>query len=123
MKKIYGNKIKELRIAKGMSQKEFAALMGISDRAVSKWETGLSQPSANNLITAAKILDVSVEYFTSEESVDKVEEAAPQGMESITQLYKIGTQFIFITVHQCLHLNQFFFPRLTIVIQQFQRTK
>ena len=91
MNNFHGEKLKELRISRGMSQKDFAAQMGISDRAISKWETGLSQPSAKNLILASKILNVSVEYFTASDA-PKVEETPKQenGMESIRELYKIG---------------------------------
>ena len=77
MNNFHGEKLKELRISRGMSQKDFAAQMGISDRAISKWETGLSQPSAKNLILASKILNVSVEYFTASDA-PKVEETPKQ---------------------------------------------
>ena len=71
-----------------MSQKELGEQMGISDRAVSKWESGLSSPSAQNLINLAKIFNASVECFFSGD-VSK-SQANPRGMESITELYKIG---------------------------------
>ncbi len=35
-----GSFIKELRIEKGMTQKQLADMLYITDRAVSKWETG-----------------------------------------------------------------------------------
>lgn len=35
--------IRELRQSKGMTQTELGALLGVSDRAISKWETGVSQ--------------------------------------------------------------------------------
>ena len=36
--KTIGNKIKELRYSKGMSQKDIAEKLGITSQAVSKWE-------------------------------------------------------------------------------------
>ncbi|MBE6865446.1 MAG: helix-turn-helix transcriptional regulator [Ruminococcaceae bacterium] len=39
-----GNFIKELRKEKGYTQKELAEKLHITDRAVSKWERGLSAP-------------------------------------------------------------------------------
>lgn len=38
-----GNFIKEARKAKGMTQKELADQLYISSKAISKWETGVSQ--------------------------------------------------------------------------------
>lgn len=37
-----GQLIKELRERKGMTQNELAASLNLSDRTISKWETGLS---------------------------------------------------------------------------------
>ena len=37
------SKVKELRLKRNMSQRELGDMLGISDRAVSKWETGLAK--------------------------------------------------------------------------------
>lgn len=50
-------KIKELRIKNKMSQKMLGEYIGISDRAVSKWESGLSNPSGQNLINLSGLAD------------------------------------------------------------------
>lgn len=82
-------KIRQLRENSKMSQKTLAKHLGISDRAVSKWETGLSRPTADNMVALSQIFNVPVEYFfTRSYSVSKA--AVPSGMESITELYKIG---------------------------------
>ena len=81
-------KIKELRIKNKMSQKMLGEYIGISDRAISKCESGLSNPSGQNLINLAKIFNVSVEYFFNN-NVFSVETDCG-GMESLTELYKIG---------------------------------
>ena len=57
------NKIKELRELNRITQKQLGDLLGISDRAVSKWESGLSKPSGENLISLARIFNVHVESF------------------------------------------------------------
>ena len=61
MKKTLGTMIAELRKQHGMTQLELAEKMGVTDKAVSKWERELSCPDINSLPKLAEILDVSVE--------------------------------------------------------------
>ena len=68
MNEIQSNRICELRKKYKMSQKELGKELGISDRAVSKWENGLSNPSGQNLIHLSRIFNVPVEYFLGEET-------------------------------------------------------
>lgn len=42
----FGSFLAQLRREKGMTQKELAACLYVSDKAVSKWERGLSVPPA-----------------------------------------------------------------------------
>ncbi len=88
MESFHYEKIKELRIKNKMSQKMLGEYIGISDRAISKWESGLSNPSGQNLIILARIFNVSVEYFFNNNIVNA--EIDCSGMQSITELYKIG---------------------------------
>ena len=55
-----GNFIKELRKEKGLTQKDLADKLRITDRAISKWERGLNCPDISLLDDLSKILDVSV---------------------------------------------------------------
>ena len=61
MKKTLGTMIAELRKQHGMTQLELAEKMGVTDKAVSKWERDLSCPDINSLPDLAEILGVSVE--------------------------------------------------------------
>ena len=38
-----GNKIRELRVNKGLTQEQLATALNLSPQAISKWETGVSQ--------------------------------------------------------------------------------
>ena len=57
----FGNKICELREAKGMTQKELADILDVSDKAVSKWENGQAIPRMETLEKISSTLDITVE--------------------------------------------------------------
>ncbi len=61
MKKTLGTIIAELRKQHGMTQLELAEKMGVTDKAVSKWERDLSCPDISSLPNLAEVLGVSVE--------------------------------------------------------------
>ena len=76
------NRIKKLRESRGITQAEFADLMGVSKRAVANWEKyGFS--SADKLEKLARYFDVSISYLldydtnnTFSELITKVNEWA-----------------------------------------------
>jgi transcriptional regulator with XRE-family HTH domain len=59
--KTMGEIISSLRKEKGMTQKDLADQLGLTDKAVSKWERNLSCPDINTLPKLAEILETSVE--------------------------------------------------------------
>jgi len=61
MKKTLGTMIAELRKQHGMTQLELAEKMGVTDKAVSKWEHDLSCPDIHSHPNLAGILGVSLE--------------------------------------------------------------
>lgn len=64
-----GRFISELRKSKQMTQKDLAAKLNITDKAVSKWERGLSCPDISLLSTIAEILGVTTgELLNGEKS-------------------------------------------------------
>lgn len=56
-----GDLIAVLRKERGMTQKELAEKMNVTDKAVSKWERNLSCPDINSVPHLAEVLGVSVE--------------------------------------------------------------
>lgn len=56
----FGSFLAQLRREKGMTQKELAACLYVSDKAVSKWERGLSVPDISLLVPLAEQLNVTV---------------------------------------------------------------
>lgn len=59
-KTAFGSFLAQLRREKGMTQKELAACLYVSDKAVSKWERGLSVPDISLLVPLAEQLNVTV---------------------------------------------------------------
>lgn len=55
--------IKNVRLAKKLSQKELANLLYISDTQVYRYETGISEPSATMLYNIAKALQIPIDSF------------------------------------------------------------
>lgn len=54
-----GNFISEMRRSQNLTQKELAAKLEITDKAISKWERGISCPDISLLIPLARILGVT----------------------------------------------------------------
>lgn len=86
----FADTIASLRKDSGISQRELAKKLGVSNRAVSKWENGLSYPSTENIIRLSEIFGVSVEYFFEKTARSEDKNDKPCGMESLCELYKIG---------------------------------
>lgn len=73
MKQTLGQLIAALRKEKGMTQAELAGQMGVTDKAVSKWERDLSCPDVSSLPLLAEVLGVSLDELMQV----KKEQAAP----------------------------------------------
>lgn len=55
-----GQLITELRKEKGLTQKQLADALNVTDKAVSKWERGLSFPDISMLEPISELLEVSI---------------------------------------------------------------
>ena len=62
-----GKYISELRKEKGMTQVELAEKLGITDRAISKWENGRGMPDISLIVPLCEILDISINELLSGE--------------------------------------------------------
>ena len=59
--------LKDLRIEKGLSQKQLAKELGVLGRTVSYWESGKRECDFDTLIFIAKFFDVSTDYLLGNE--------------------------------------------------------
>ena len=88
MKKTLGTMIAELRKQHGMTQLELAEKMGVTDKAVSKWERDLSCPDINSLPKLAEILGVSVEELM------QVKKEAEASVSKVTEIMEIAPKAV-----------------------------
>lgn len=70
-----GDKIRDLRNRKRMSQTELAKVLHVSQQTVTKWETGKAEPSSSAISSLSRYFNVSADYLlgtnrTSENDID-----------------------------------------------------
>ena len=99
-----GKFIAECRKKKSITQEELAEKLYITDRAVSKWERGLSLPDADKMLELCRILDINVnellngekinmkdyEKKTDELLVELAKQEEVKNKKMITDMYVLG---------------------------------
>ncbi len=55
------NKIRSLRLAKKITQKELAEMIGVLQKDISRWETGVISPSVESLIKISKAFECKID--------------------------------------------------------------
>jgi len=70
-----GQNIMKQRKALKLSQEYIAEQLGVSRQAVSKWETGQTEPTAKNLVELARLFDMTVSELVEPEKLARKEES------------------------------------------------
>ncbi len=85
-----GNIIKELRLAYGMNQVEFAKKLLVTKQTISNWENNNIQPSIDMLIKIADFFNVSTDYLLSRnnEKTLNVSELSNEQLAHINMIIK-----------------------------------
>lgn len=63
---IFGKRLKELRLEKGLSQQKLGEIFGFCNQTVSFWENGSREPDLDTLLTIAHYFEVSLEELLEE---------------------------------------------------------
>lgn len=71
-------KLARLRKREGLSQAEVSEKLDVSRQAVTKWETGTSRPSIENLQSLSRLYNVPLEYLLDESGDELPAPAAPR---------------------------------------------
>lgn len=77
--------ISELRKEKKLTQKELAEKINVSDKAVSRWETGKGYPDVISLVSLSEYFDVSVNELLAGKrlTVENIKETADENLISV----------------------------------------
>ncbi len=80
-----GRFIAELRKEKKLTQKELAEKINVSDKAVSRWETGKGYPDVTSLASLSEYFDVSVNELLAGKrlTVEDIKETADENLISV----------------------------------------
>ena len=89
-KKLVGQKIKNIRLEKGMTLEEFGKMFGASKSNVRSWEIGTNLPNPERLKTIAKIADITVEELLANPKQDY---ALKHCKKSLDELISYGDPF------------------------------
>ncbi len=79
----FGVFLAQLRKQKGFTQKELAQKLFVSDKAVSKWERGLSMPDIALLSPLANLLGVTITELLSGQYISEPQQMNMQEVESL----------------------------------------
>lgn len=81
-----GKFISSCRRHKGLTQMQLAEKLNISNRAVSKWETGKSLPDADHMLELCEILGITVNELLSGERITTMEEYQKKAEQNMVDL-------------------------------------
>lgn len=63
MNEIFSNRLKELRLEAGISQRTLANAINATQKAIDFWEKGINEPKLSFLIKLAQFFNVSIDYL------------------------------------------------------------
>ncbi|MBQ3575720.1 MAG: helix-turn-helix transcriptional regulator, partial [Clostridia bacterium] len=75
--KATGRMIAKLRQAKGLTQQQLAAIIGVSHQAVSKWESGAALPDIQTMVSLTRFFGISLEQLIYAEINEEENEEIP----------------------------------------------
>ena len=104
-----GNLIKELRKEKNYTQEQLAEKLGVTNKAVSKWETGRGMPDLAIIQELSKILGITVSTLLNGEE-NKEEEVIIKLLkiiENLKQFYFVIIGLLICNIPQILEKEDF----------------
>lgn len=84
-KQKFGTFVAQLRKEKGYTQKELADRLFLSDKAISKWETGVSIPDTTMLVPLSELLGVTVTELLMCARMEQPHAVEPEQVETLVK--------------------------------------
>ena len=100
----YGERIRQEREAKGLTQEELAEALGVSRQAVSKWEGDLSRPAAGKLVLLSETLEIPRDAWRTMDAEEAAVQAAAQETAGERKAKRWRKGFAALAVLLCLSL-------------------
>lgn len=105
-KQSFGTMIATLRKENGMTQLDLAEKMGVTDKAVSKWERDLSFPDVSSLPKLAEVFGVSVDELMQVKAESKEQQKSEKIDEFLSLVFKGVALAMGVSVAVLSFLNQ-----------------
>ena len=107
----FSEKISLVRDHYRLSQEEMADKLNVSRQTISKWESGISYPEVDKLITISEIFGVSIDYLLKENykepvQKDALERVVLQFLGASQDMNKISEQLIDIMRDGIIDANE-----------------
>jgi len=94
-----GDRIRELRTKKGMTQKELADILGVTDAAIGMWENARREPDVEHIKKMATIFGVTTDYLIGQaDTRDLPQTVAPYLPEGFEELPPEAKEEIFAII-------------------------
>ena len=108
-----GRLIAQRRGEKGLTQEQLTGKLGVTNKAVSKWETGKSMPDVGIMQELCKILGITVTMLLNgeEDQEEKLVFKLLWAVEKLKQLYTVAVGLILCYVPQWLESLDFISER------------
>ena len=125
---VAGKIIAELRKKKGLTQKQLAAVLGVTDKAVSRWENEYGLPDVSLLPKIAAAFDVTVDELLTgrrpHSSVSETPSSAPPARQTssegeIGKICEENRRGLFRLRLRQVTQNEFTFPALFVYLALF----
>ncbi|MCM3513563.1 helix-turn-helix domain-containing protein [Carnobacterium inhibens] len=91
-----GEKIKNERKKRNISQQKIADYLNISRQAVSRWENNVSLPDLTTLVLIAKYFEIPLESFTEEYQTPVKDEKESENEVTRDEVIKKATPYILV---------------------------
>lgn len=90
-----GERIRNCRLEKKLTQDAVARALGLSRQAVTKWENGSAAPSTENLIRLTELFEVPLETLIGHETTTSPDQTIPQKKQGDSTLRNLLDPFKF----------------------------